>query len=119
MNQRFDEDRAELEAHFAERVAAYIELGETPEQAKVSALKKFGETEVVMHGLRRQRVLNSSLLWALVCATGNLVMTYLSKHFLHQPLWISLMYSPLCYVLYLSWGPKSKKTGRHTTCKIQ
>jgi len=53
-----DEDRAELEAHFQERVQAYIELGETPEQAEISAVAKFGEVEATLKELRRQRVAN-------------------------------------------------------------
>jgi hypothetical protein len=43
-----EEDRTELDAHLAERVQAYIELGETPEQAEISAREKFGETETVV-----------------------------------------------------------------------
>lgn len=50
-----DEDKAELEAHFAERVQAYIELGETPEQALLSAREKFGETDQALQELKQQR----------------------------------------------------------------
>ena len=119
MNQRFDEDRAELEAHFAERIAAYIELGETPEQAEISAREKFGETEAVRRALRRRRVLHSPLIWALVSATGSLVMTYLSKHLLHQPVWISLMVPSFGYALYLLWGPKTKQVNKNGTCTLR
>ncbi len=76
MNRRFDEDRAELEAHFAECVQAYRELGETPEQAAVSALQKFGEQEAVFQELKRQRqavhlrslvgILGLGLVWGVV-----------------------------------------------------
>lgn len=65
-----DEDRLELEAHFAERVQAYIELGETPQQALISAREKFGETEMVVQELRQQRALRSPLV---VAALGALV----------------------------------------------
>jgi len=109
MNQRFDEDRAELEAHFAARVQAYIELGETPEQAKISALQKFGETEAVMRTLRRQRVLHSRVLWAVVCASGSLVITYLSKHYAHQEVWITSSIPSLCYALYFWKSPRTKR----------
>jgi hypothetical protein len=110
MRQRFDEDRAELEAHFAERLQAYIELGETPEQAKISALKKFGETEAVMRKLQRQRVLNSPILWAVVCATGSLVIAYASKHFARQDAWISAMLPLLCFALYFWRIPRTKES---------
>lgn len=56
-NQRFEEDRAELEAHFAERVKAYLELGETQEQAEASAREKFGATEPVLRELLWQKTL--------------------------------------------------------------
>lgn len=54
-NQRFEEDQVELEAHFAERMQAYLELGETPDQALVSAREKFGETEALLKELKQQR----------------------------------------------------------------
>jgi hypothetical protein len=60
-NQRFNEDQVELDAHFAERVQAYIELGETPQQAHISATEKFGETETVARELRQQKHLRSPL----------------------------------------------------------
>ncbi|WP_309709858.1 permease prefix domain 1-containing protein [Armatimonas sp.] len=69
MKQKFrDEDRAELEAHFAERMQAYVELGETPEQAQISAREKFGETERVLKELRWQGLRRSPILWGLICA---------------------------------------------------
>jgi hypothetical protein len=52
---QLDEDTTELEAHFQERVHAYIELGETPEQAVLSARTKFGQTEAVARELHYQR----------------------------------------------------------------
>lgn len=60
-NQQFEEDRAELEAHFTERVKAYVELGETQEQAEASAREKFGSTEPVLRELRWQRALRHPL----------------------------------------------------------
>lgn len=67
-NQQFNEDQRELEAHFAERVQAYIELGETPEQAAISARQKFGETESVLRELRYQKALRSPITWGLISA---------------------------------------------------
>jgi hypothetical protein len=65
MNQKLlDEDRRELEAHFAERVQAYIELGETPEEALISAREKFGQTEAVVQELHQQRTMRSPLVVA-------------------------------------------------------
>lgn len=61
MNQQFEEDRAELEAHFQARVQAYIELGETPEQAVRSARQKFGEMQTTLEELKRQRYRQSLL----------------------------------------------------------
>ncbi|WP_309709855.1 permease prefix domain 1-containing protein [Armatimonas sp.] len=55
-NQRFEDDQAELEAHFAERVQAYLELGETPEQAQLSAREKFGDLETLKRQLCWQRM---------------------------------------------------------------
>jgi hypothetical protein len=85
-NQQRNEDQRELEAHFAERVQAYIELGETPEQAVLSARQKFGETEAVLKELQYQRRLRrpvtigvlSGLSWLVITAllqllTGSLV----------------------------------------------
>lgn len=69
-NQRFEEDRLELEAHFAERVQAYIELGETPEQALQSARAKFGERTPVLHALHRRRLLRHPVLVALSAGAG-------------------------------------------------
>lgn len=109
MNQRFDEDRAELEAHIADRVQAYIELGDTPEQARIAALAKFGETEVVLKQLHRQRIARSHLVWAGVCATGSIVLAYVSKHFPHQPGWIASMLPSLVYAVYF-WKPAKKET---------
>ena len=40
MNQRFDEDRAELEAHLAERIQAYIELGEDAGASRAFRLRE-------------------------------------------------------------------------------
>jgi len=117
MNQRLEEDRAELEAHFAERVQAYIELGETPEQAKDSALKKFGQTETVIRKLRQQRILNSRILWAAVTAAGILMITYFGKRSAHQYGWINAMFPSLFYALFLWKGPRAKHCrsvgGRH------
>lgn len=79
MKQQFNEDRAELEAHFYERVQAYVELGETPEQAKISAVAKFGETEVVLGQLRRRRARQSPVFWGAVFATGYILLTILGK----------------------------------------
>jgi hypothetical protein len=63
VNQRLlDEDRLELEAHFAERVQAYLELGETPEQALRSAQEKFGKAEGVLTELRLQREVRRPLM---------------------------------------------------------
>ena len=56
MNRRFDEDRAEMEAHFRERVRAYLELGESPEEAEASARRKFGDLEESLRAVRRHRV---------------------------------------------------------------
>lgn len=56
MKQHFDEDRAEIDAHFAERVQAYVELGETQAQAEASAREKFGEVEPIVRQLGWQRV---------------------------------------------------------------
>ena len=69
-----DEDRMELEAHFAERVQAYLELGESPKQALISAREKFGETERVLSELRWQGLRHSPILWGLVCASGYLLL---------------------------------------------
>ena len=108
MNQRFDEDRAELEAHFAERVQAYIELGETPEQAKISALQKFGETEMVRRKLRSQRILHSPLLWAIGCAATTVAIAYVSKHFLPQSAWTDSMFFT-GIALYFLRAPRAKR----------
>jgi hypothetical protein len=71
MRQKYtDEDRLELEAHFAERVQAYIELGETPEQALISARAKFGEHMPVLRELHRRRLLRHPLLVASSAAAG-------------------------------------------------
>ena len=62
MNQKLqDEDKAELEAHFSQRVHAYVELGESPEQALASARAKFGETEAVVRELHWQRTMRQPL----------------------------------------------------------
>lgn len=66
MNQRFDEDRAELEAHLAERVRAYVELGETPEQAALSAYEKFGDIRSELRKLLWRRRLRSPFATACV-----------------------------------------------------
>ena len=75
----FNEDQAELEAHFTERVQAYIELGETTEQAIISARDKFGETEIVLRELRWQGLRRSPILWGLICAVGYLLLVTFIK----------------------------------------
>jgi len=101
---RFDEDKAELEAHFAERVRAYVELGETPEQAALSAQEKFGETETVMRELRwqhRRRSFRSPIAGGLIFAAGFLLITALCKHIgLHHQDWADWLFT-LTYSLYL------------------
>lgn len=104
MKQRFEEDRAELEAHFAERVQAYIELGETPEQAQLSAREKFGQTETVIRTLRWQRVTNSPLFWGVLCASSNLLFAALFKS-----LW-GISFFSLTYAVYL-WKTQRRKSG--------
>ena len=111
MNQRFDEDRAELEQHFADRVQAYIELGDTPEQARLAALEKFGETEAVMRQLRRRRATRSPLLWAAVCASSSIVIALVSKHAIHQSAWISSMLPSMVYAIYF-WNPRGRQVCR-------
>ena len=100
MRQRFNEDQAEVQAHFAERVQAYVELGETPEQAIVSAREKFGETRVVMRTLQRQRVWNSPIAWALACAVAQILAAALTHNF-----WISSIFT----VVWLSMGRRLRK----------
>jgi hypothetical protein len=97
-----DEDRLELEAHFAERVQAYIELGETPEQAALSAREKFGETEQVLQELRWQGLRRSPILWGLLCAGGYLLLVSLVK----AP-WTSWMF--FSYYLLFVWQTTTKK----------
>jgi hypothetical protein len=94
-NQQFEEDKFELEMHFQERVRAYVELGETPEQAELSAREKFGETEAVVRELRWQRVLRSPIFWGLICAAVYLLATVLVK----AP-WVSVAFF-FSYALYL------------------
>ncbi len=101
-NQRFEDDQAELEAHFAERVHAYLELGETPEQAQLSAREKFGETETVMRELRWQGLRRSPILWGLFSAGGYLLLVALVK----AP-WTYWMLFP-CYQLVV-WQTSTKK----------
>jgi hypothetical protein len=67
-NQQFNEDKAELDAHFEARVQSYIELGETPEQALISATKKFGATDSVARELWWRRVWRSPMTGGVVCA---------------------------------------------------
>ncbi|MBB6049407.1 permease prefix domain 1-containing protein [Armatimonas rosea] len=103
MRQRFrDEDKAELEAHLAERVQAYIELGETPEQAALSAREKFGETETVLRELRWQGLRRSPILWGLLCAGGYLLLVSLVK----APWTFYTLYA--YYQLYV-WQTTTKK----------
>lgn len=92
-NQRFrDEDRLELEAHFAERVQAYIELGETREQAERSAREKFGEPEHVLKELRHQRELRrpvalgalAGLCWLATAAVFHLLTGWLVAPIVHE-----------------------------------
>ena len=105
MKQQFKEDRAELEAHFADRVQAYVELGETPEQANLSAQEKFGETDTVMRKLRWQAVLRSPIAWGLVCATGYIFTTAFWKTAAVESLFL------LAYAVYLWRAPRTKKSG--------
>ena len=65
-----EEDRTELEAHFGERVQAYIELGETPEQALQSAHEKFGERAPVLRELQRRRWLRHPLFVVVSAGVG-------------------------------------------------
>ena len=112
LKQRFDEDRAELEAHFAERVQAYVELGETPEQARASAREKFGETEAVMQELRWQRVVRSPITSGIVSAVGYLLVTVICKHAgINLSLWGSAVFS-MTYTLYLWKAPRRCKRAR-------
>ncbi|MBB6049406.1 permease prefix domain 1-containing protein [Armatimonas rosea] len=91
-NQRFNEDQVELEAHLAERIQAYVELGETPEQALVSAREKFGETEVVLKELRLQRNRRhpvaigalAGLCWLAVAAVLHLLTGWLVTPIVHE-----------------------------------
>ena len=95
MNQKFqNDDRLELEAHFAERVQAYIEIGETPEQALISAREKFGETKAVVRELKWQKALRSPLTSGVICAMIHLVMAVLTK----SP-WASLIGSVMYAIL--------------------
>lgn len=107
MNQRFDENRAELEAHFKERVQAYIELGESPEQANISAREKFGETKAIVRELRSQAVLRSPIPWAIFCAMGYILFTAFTKS-----AWSGPAFS-FVYALYL-WKGSQPKTGRRS-----
>ena len=93
MNQKLrDEDQVELEAHFAERMQAYIELGETPEQAQLSAREKFGETEAVLKELKRQRAQRhpvaigvlAGLSWLAVAAVLHLLTGWLVAPVMHE-----------------------------------
>jgi hypothetical protein len=90
-----DEDRLELEAHLAERVRAYIELGETPEQAAISARAKFGETERVLKELRWQQLRRSPILWGALSALGYVLLVGV----VHKPWTLYTLF--LFYQLYL------------------
>jgi hypothetical protein len=87
-----DGDRLEIEAHFAERVQAYVELGETPEQALQSAHEKFGETKVVLKELRLQRNLRrpvvigalAGLCWLATAAALHLLTGWLVAPMIHE-----------------------------------
>jgi len=79
MRQRFSEDRVELEAHFADRVQSYIELGETPEQARISAAEKFGETESVVRELERRKLMQSPIVRAAIWAVGYMLLLFVFK----------------------------------------
>ena len=70
MNQQYDEDKKELEAHFEARVQSYVELGESPEQAVASAREKFGETETLVRELSWQQWLRSPIIAAVVGLLG-------------------------------------------------
>ncbi|WP_394796372.1 permease prefix domain 1-containing protein [Armatimonas sp.] len=98
----FNEDQAELEAHFTERVQAYLELGETPEEALLSAQEKFGETERVLSELRWQRLRRSPILWGLICAGGYLLLVT----FVKAPWTYGIFFGP--YLLYV-WQTTTKK----------
>jgi hypothetical protein len=90
-NQRFDEDRAELEAHFAERVQVYVDLGQPLEQAQASAREKFGNPERYLQQLRLRRYLLRPL------------------QALGQGAWTSLKYIPLsCFFACVGWFVLSK-----------
>jgi hypothetical protein len=63
MSQRLqDEDQVELDVHFAERVQAYLEIGETSEQAQISARQKFGEVKAVRRELLWRKALRHQVL---------------------------------------------------------
>ncbi|MCX6365238.1 MAG: hypothetical protein NTX57_00795 [Armatimonadetes bacterium] len=81
---------------------AYLELGETPDQALVSAREKFGETEIVLRELRWQGLRRSPILWGLVCAGGYLLLVALVKA--PWTYWILFGY----YLLYV-WQTTTKK----------
>ena len=87
MNQQFEEDRAELDAHLAERVRAYIELGETPEQAEVSAREKFGEVKTVVHALYWQRARRSPVAIGTLAGACWLALYLPLSILLHTALW--------------------------------
>lgn len=53
-NQQHSDDRAELEAHFAERVQAYRDMGMTSEEATRQAAEKFGSLASSLRQLRIQ-----------------------------------------------------------------
>lgn len=54
MNRRFDEDRAELEAHFTERIETYRDMGMPDEEATHLAQEKFGDLNHHLRQLRYQ-----------------------------------------------------------------
>ena len=97
-----ENDQAELEAHFAARVQSYIELGETQEQARVSATEKFGETEQVLKTLRWQQLRHHPILWGVLCAGGYLLLV--SR--VHAPWTYGMLF---CYYQLFVWQTTTKK----------
>lgn len=61
MSRWFSQDRAELEAHFAERVQTYLDLGMSEEEANRLAQEKFGDLDSQLRALRYQRHVGTPL----------------------------------------------------------
>ena len=78
-DQKFrDEDQLELEAHFVARVQSYIELGETPEQALLSAREKFGAVETALREVGTQCRLRHPLVYTSVALLATVIYLPLS-----------------------------------------